>query len=66
MSAKTQEFKKYVHHVGGIPEAAQRLGFQPRMVYAMLAGTKTITPKTADLAERDSNGAVSRVTLVFG
>ena len=65
MSQKTQEFQRYVHHVGGVNQAARRLGFKPRMIYAMIAGTRAITPQTADLAERTSCGAVSRVTLVF-
>ena len=66
MSEQIQELKKYVTHVGGVTHAADRLGLKPRMIYAMLDGTREISVGTASRAELDSGGVVSRAVMVFG
>ena len=66
MSEQIQELRKYVTLVGGVQQAADRLGFKPRMIYAMLDGTRDISVGTASRAELDSGGVVSRAVMVFG
>ena len=66
MSEQIQELRKYVNHVGGVNHAADRLELKPRMIYAMLDGTRDISVGTASRAELDSGGVVSRSVMVFG